>query len=731
MVSHARMAVTEDYHYAMESDERIGGLIAEDDVHWTSDDQILFHRLRQRKALYDRQQTQKHERSPLLDLQHESIAPLEVDSRQSWRLLPDSSNLYQWQHEALQKWIDCGRRGTVKVATGAGKTFFALEAISRTHKDNPNLCVVIIVPTIPLMYQWQDELRRGSLVPNEIGLMGGGHTPDGSTTRILVAVLASAREKLKDFVSKWNWEGRLFLVVDECHRTSAEQSRKALEVVPEWTLGLSATPEPNFGDDPAVAPDGAYNGSPVAAVLGPIIYDYSLARARRDGLLTPFEVWHVGVPLTADEAIRHDTLSRQISELRRELQIRHRKSNSRLDLIAWCQNNASRGTDLADDCARFIGLANDRKRLLYRSTHRVAAAVHILSAAAQDDGTQSILFHEVISEVDRIWTLLDRQDLRIVREHSGESQADRDTSIELFRKGIARVIVSARSLVEGFNVPSADVGVIAASSGSVRQRIQSLGRMLRRKESGRAARIWVLYVRDTEDQAIYQHADWELIIGAEANKYFDWNPELGQARIEDGLAPRDSPPRTYRPPCGEADVSTIEPGDPYSYQVRGEEVKLDHSGNLRDTNGALVRLADEGLIALRKLRADGRAVVNACGHVIARKAQREDGEDQWVYLGERLTGEDQPSGPTQTIRILMNRGVKELDGGSKRDSRWAEHDDVYHALIKWIDSEAQRLGAKIDRLYWDGKSVTYWIEHGNERITCDTVSDCLTFPPLA
>ena len=138
-----------------------------------------------------------------------------------------------------------------------------------------------------------------------------------------------------------------------------------------------------------------------------------------------------------------------------------------------------------------------------------------------------------------------------------------------------------------------------------------------------------------------------------------------------------------------------------------------------------------GLIALRKLRADGRAVVNACGHVIARKAQREDGEDQWVYLGERLTGEDQPSGPTQTIRILMNRGVKELDGGSKRDSRWAEHDDVYHALIKWIDSEAQRLGAKIDRLYWDGKNVPYWIEHDNERITCDTVSDCLTFTPPA
>lgn len=545
-----------------------------------------------------------------------------------------------------------------------------------------------------------------------------------------MAVLASAREKLKDFVSEWKWQGRLFLVVDECHRTSGDQSRKALDVDPTWALGLSATPEPNVGDNSTVSPDEEYNNGPVAKVLGRIFYDYSLAQARQDGLLTPFEVWHVGVPLTADEALRHDTLTRQISELRRELQIRHRKSKSRHDLIAWCQAEASRGGDLAADCARFIGLANDRKRLLYRSTHRVDAAVRILSESSKEPKTQSILFHEVIHEVDRIWSRLDRADQRVVREHSKESQVDRDFSIELFRKGTARIIVSARSLVEGFNVPSADVGVIAASSGSVRQRIQSLGRMLRRKDSGRTARIWVLYVRDTEDQAIYQAADWEQIIGAESNKYFDWNPESGHPRIEDELVPRVSPPRTYRPPCSEADVATLKPGELYHYQVRGVELKLDHSGNLREADGALVHLADAGLLELRKQRSDGRAVVNACGHVIARVARCDGGEDVWFYIGKRLIVEDEPSGPPQTIRILMNRGVKQLDGGSKRDSRWAKHDDAYDAILKWIDVEEKRLGASIDRIFWDGKSVRYWIEHDGKRITCNTVSECLTFPPL-
>ena len=158
---------------------------------------------------------------------------------------------------------------------------------------------------------------------------------------------------------------------------------------------------------------------------------------------------------------------------------------------------------------------------------------------------------------------MDFEDLRVVREHSKRPQRLRDASIDLFRKSIARIIVSAKSLVEGFNVPSADVGVIAASSGSVRQRIQSLGRMLRRKESGRAARIWVLYVRDTEDEAIYQHADWEAIIGAEANKYWYWNPDQSLTTFEEQLVERDSPPRVYRPPCNEADVSSLNLGDPY------------------------------------------------------------------------------------------------------------------------------------------------------------------------
>src|SRR5690606_21385584 len=42
-----------------------------------------------------------------------------------WRLLPEGLELFDWQRECLPIWLK-GGRGTVKVATGGGKTLFAL-----------------------------------------------------------------------------------------------------------------------------------------------------------------------------------------------------------------------------------------------------------------------------------------------------------------------------------------------------------------------------------------------------------------------------------------------------------------------------------------------------------------------------------------------------------------------------------------------------------------------------
>ena len=242
--------------------------------------------------------------------------------------------------------------------------------------------------------------------------------------------------------------------------------------------------------------------------------------------------------------------------------------------------------------------------------------------------------------------------------------------------------------------------------------------MLRRKDAGRTARIWVLYVRDTEDESIYEQADWETILGAQSNKYFHWRPELGSVVEDEARGEPGAAPRKYRPPCGEIIASDLKPGDAYHAQVRGDDLKLDHVGNLRDGNGALVRIDPEGLGKLRELRPDGRAVMNACGHVIARMpvvATTQGHDDSWFYVGERLPDEIGKLEATHVLKIVQNRGARRLAIVVRRESKWVIEDDTCRALLEWIARQELSLGSSVDRVFWDQNHGRYWIEISGER----------------
>ena len=203
-----------------------------------------------------------------------------------WQLLPKGVRLHRWQKNCLPLWMEKGR-GTVKVATGGGKTFFALAAAQELQRTaEPDLRLVIVVPTIPLMIQWRSELPAGNLPDSAIGLLGGSESPASlDDLRVLICVLASARQKLPDLIATAGWADRMLLVVDECHRSRAAQSQQIFECGPRYTLGLSATPE-TADDDDAVPQREAYDQGVVGQALGPIIYEFSLQECHDAGLLS-------------------------------------------------------------------------------------------------------------------------------------------------------------------------------------------------------------------------------------------------------------------------------------------------------------------------------------------------------------------------------------------------------------------------------------------------------------
>jgi len=84
------------------------------------------------------------------------IPPLETDVE-----------LRPYQSEAIEAWMDAGKRGVIELPTGAWKTFIALKAMERL-----NMPTLVVVPTLDLMDQCRNQLER--LFKVDVGVVGGG-----------------------------------------------------------------------------------------------------------------------------------------------------------------------------------------------------------------------------------------------------------------------------------------------------------------------------------------------------------------------------------------------------------------------------------------------------------------------------------------------------------------------------------------------------------------------------
>jgi superfamily II DNA or RNA helicase len=709
---------------------------AEDKSPFTDQDLLLLQQLLTRQALSAADDGQGS-----TDGEPEAHRETATGADGPWRLVPPEFSPHEWQSRCLDIWLG-ERRGTVKVATGGGKTLFALLAAQTLqNRHDPDLRMVVIVPTIPLMYQWRDELRNSNIPKSQIALMGGGEGPGSfHGVRILIAVLNSAREKLPALITDRDWRKHLLLVVDECHRANAAEAKKIFDVGAAYTLGLSATPESDGGDD-GVSSDENFAASDVGKALGPIIFEFSLKESMATGLLAQFEVWHVGLSLRSEEETRYSKLSREISELRKGLQLQHRRSRSSQGFLAWCQSAASR--DKSTDASRFIGLANERKRLLYRAHERADFTLRALRAAMQDADRRAIVFHESIDEINSIFVSAVRSGLPAVLEHSKLPPSVRVGNIDTFRRGVSRVIISGKSLVEGFNVPSADIGIIAASSGSVRQRIQSLGRMLRKKHSNGKSIIFVLYIKETEDESIYEKADWEAVIGANQNRYFVWTNNTGGEqpsgdldRLLDELQETGTAPRHYRPPCHEVDTTIIAAGDKYPGQTKGLEVRVDQSNNIRSSDGSLISAPSGFGPKVLEINPHRRAVITPCGHLISREASRREDGDEWIYVGDVQQPQIAELGNAQKLAIKQVSGRRVIVKKVGRNEVYARGVDkardqaagsARDALLSWIIKIEGDLSSPIRELFWDGMS-SFWLEVNGQRIVYDGPTSPLEFP---
>ena len=76
---------------------------------------------------------------------------------------------------------------------------------------------------------------------------------------------------------------------------------------------------------------------------------------------------------------------------------------------------------------------------------------------------------------------------------------ERQATLASFSSGELPAIVTSRVLNEGVDLPSADVAIVLSGTGTVREHVQRLGRILRRRE-GKQAILYEVIVKGSSEE---------------------------------------------------------------------------------------------------------------------------------------------------------------------------------------------------------------------------------------
>ena len=374
--------------------------------------------------------------------------------------------LRSYQQRAFASWKAASMRGCVVMPTGAGKTAVAVRAIQEA-----GVPALVVVPTIDLMDQWAGvlarHLRAGSPrgAQPEIGRLGGG---GDSMSAVTVATYDSAYIRASSVGSRFG-----MAVFDEVHHLPARGYRTIAEqMIAPYRLGLTATLERD---------DGLHEMVPRLA--GGVVFRVGPAELSGQGHLAPYDVERRRVSLAADEQAEYDDAqARFLSGMRRLGLVTPSVYSLRQLIMMSNKNRAAREALLARNRAAEIAMNSSAKLDELRS---------ILEAHA---GARTIVFTQNNRMVHAVSArfLVPSITYRTPRDERREVLAR-------FRAGLYPVVVTSRVLDEGVDVPDAQLGVILSGTGSGREVIQRLGRLLRPKaDRGRARIIEVVSAQTRE-----------------------------------------------------------------------------------------------------------------------------------------------------------------------------------------------------------------------------------------
>ena len=393
----------------------------------------------------------------------------------------EDHELYRWQLDALVSWLQCGRRGVIEAVTGSGKTDVAIAAAADALRRRR--FVLVVVPSRVLMEQWHGRLTA-ALPDSRIGRLGDSGSDSPKTCDVLVATRHSAAASKP--VPPGGAGG--LLIADECHGLGGRTLRRAMLPQYEERLGLTATLERS---DDGVA-------ELLLPYFGGICHRYGFEQAINDGVCAPPRVAFVGVELSVDERAEYTETEQRLVNARVLLRaVKGMPLEPFGDFLAGVAHLAEHDAGADGRAAREYLEAFSRRRDVVAQCRGKYELLGTLAQAIRDaDG--ALIFTETVRAANHAINRLDPL-VSIDLITGSTARRQRREILDDLRVRRLDAVAAPRVLDEGVDVPDANLGIVMSASRTRRQMIQRMGRVLRRKRPGVAARLVIMFATDTTE----------------------------------------------------------------------------------------------------------------------------------------------------------------------------------------------------------------------------------------
>jgi len=383
------------------------------------------------------------------------------------------------------------------------------------------------------MEQWHTALCT-VLTDARIGRLGDSWRDTADTCDVLVATRHSAAAYKP--IPPGTAGG--LLIVDECHGLGGKTLRRALLAEYEERLGLTATLERS---DDAVT-------ELLLPFFGGACYRYGFEQAIADGVCARPRVAFVGVPLSDGERAEYVAVEHRLVSARQHLRgVPDMPLEPFGDFLAAVAHLAEQDSGADGRAARdYLDAFSKRRQIVAQSTGKYDLLGSLAPAIKDAEG--ALVFTETVRAANHAINRLDPH-VAVELITGSTARGQRREILDDLRVRTLDAVAAPRVLDEGIDVPDANLGVVMSASRTRRQMIQRMGRILRRKRRGVAARFVIMFAKDTlEDPNNQFERDGfldEIERIAEATGVFDSTKFEALARFLAAPGPAEIPEPEY------------------------------------------------------------------------------------------------------------------------------------------------------------------------------------------